>query len=168
MKKTRTESEVAAATAARRRGWLLGGIAAVIGAVMLLLGGEFLALHCVLMVGAGVAGGRAAAAAALLHDPRAARSAGSTGGMLTALGYALPFMIYYIYRWATLSDADVARRLAALTPTELAQMRQVNIQPGYEYFMGQDVSLIFGYLLAALFFGWLAGMAGGSLARRGT
>jgi hypothetical protein len=166
VKKTRTENELAAAKAARLRGWLMSAIAAAIGAVMLLLGGEFLALHCVLMAGAAVAGGRAAAA--LLQDPKSARSAGSTGGMLTALGYAMPFIIYYTYRWATLSDADVARRLAALTPGELAQMRQLNMQPGYEYFVGQDVSLIFGYLLAALFFGWLAGMAGGSMARRGT
>lgn len=146
----------------------MGAIAVAIGAVMLLLGGEFLALHCVLMAGAAVAGGRAAAGAALQRDPKSARSAGSTGGMLTALGYALPFIIFYIQRWATLTDADMARRLAALTPGELTQMQQLNIQPGYDYFAGQDVSLIFGYPLAALLFGWLAGMAGGSLARRGT
>ena len=163
MKKTHTPSEIAAAAAASKRGRLMGALAFLIGALMVWVTPQFVALHCVLMAGAALAGGRAAGRAAAMHDPKAVRRGGGMGGMLTGLGFGLPFALWNAYQWATLDDAAAARRLAALSQSELAQMRQFNIQPGLEYFIGQDASFIFGYLLAGLMLGWLVGVVGGLL-----
>ena len=166
MKKTRSENEVAALRAARRSGWKMGAAALVIGAVMVVLSGDFVALHCVLLAAAALAGGRAAGAAAVAYDPASVLPAGSSGGMLAALGFALPFMAASLYRWATLNEVNVPARIAALSPRELAQMAQFNIQPGLEYFAAGEWSYVFGYLLAAVLFGWLVGMVGGTMAHR--
>lgn len=146
----------------------MGALAFLIGALMAGLTPQFVALHCVLMAGAALAGGMAAGRAAAIHDERAARRGGGAGGMLTGLGFGLPFALWNGYQWVTLDDAAVARRLAALSQSELAEMRRFNIQPGLEYFIGQDVSFIFGYLLAGLIIGWLVGMVGGLLGTRRT
>ncbi len=146
----------------------MGALAFTIGVLMVWATPQFVALHCVLMAGAALAGGRAAGRAAASHDLKAARSGGGIGGMLTGLGFGLPFVLWNVYQWATLDNAGVARRLAALSQGELAQMQQFNIQPGLEYFIGQDASFIFGYLLAGLIIGWLVGMVGGLLGARTT
>ena len=57
-------------------------------------------------------------------------------------------------------------RAAALTPEQIALMEQFNVVVGAEFFRGQDISYLFGYLLFALLFGWLFGMLGGALAKR--
>lgn len=168
MKKTHTPSEIAATAAAGKRGRLMGALAFLIGALMVWVTPQFVALHCVLMAGAALAGGRAAGQVAAMHHAKAARSGGGIGGMLTGLGFGLPFALWHIYQWTALDDAAVARRLAALSQSELAEMQRFNIQPGLEYFIGQDVSFIFGYLLAGLIVGWLVGSVGGLLGTRKT
>jgi len=166
VKKTRTESELEARRAAQGNGMLLGAAAALVGTVMAALSGDFLALNCGLTVAAAVAGGRAAATAAARVDPGSRSSAGVIGGMWTALAFATPFALAAVYRWATLDAAGAAARLAALTPAELAQLQQFNIQPGLEYFSGWDLSYAFGYLLGAALMGWLGGMIGAALSKR--
>jgi len=133
---------------------------------MAALSGDFLALNCGLTVAAAVAGGRAAATAAARVDPGSRSSAGVIGGMWTALAFATPFALVAVHRWATLDAAGAAARLAALTPAELAQLQQFNIQPGLEYFAAGEWSFVFGYLLLAALCGWLGGLAGAALARR--
>ena len=53
----------------------------------------------------------------------------------------------------------------ALLATQIALAREQNIVLGAEYFRGQDISYLFGYLLFALVFGWVFGMLGAALAR---
>ncbi len=168
MKRTRTNDEIAAGAAARRQALRMGGLAFGIGAILLALTGEFFSLHCVLLIAAAIAGGLAGARAARRHDqtPSSVKSGASVGGICTALGFGLPFIAYFLHRWATLTDADVARRLAQLTPAELAQIEASGIKVGREYLIGQDIAYVFAYLLAALILGWLFGLLGGALGQR--
>jgi hypothetical protein len=166
MKKQRNPSEIQAMAAARGRAWFVAAITFVVGIVMLFLSADFLALHCVMGVAVALSGGIAAARAAIPIYPAAYRAAGSTGGIVASLAYALPFVLYNLYRFLTLGDQEVARRLAALSSNQLAQITQQNIQAGIEFFRGQDVAYIFGYLSFALLFGWIVGSLGGALARR--
>lgn len=166
MKKTRTESENAARRAAGRAGMLTAAAAAAIGTLMAVTSGDFLALNCVLTAGVAVAGGRAAAVAAAAVDDGERTSGGVTGGLWAALGFAAPFAVAAVLRWARLDAAEAARRLAAMSPGELEQLQQFNIQPGVEYFAAGEWSYVFGYLLLAGLFGWLGGLAGASLSRR--
>jgi hypothetical protein len=168
MKKTRTQNELAAGKAARRQGLIMGALAFGIGLVMLAMTGEFFSLHCVLLIAAAIAGGLASARAAKQHDmtPASVKNGASVGGIYTALGFGLPFAIYFLYRWATLTEADVARRLAQLTPAELAQIEAGGITIGRDFFIGQDIAYVFAYVLAALILGWLFGLVGGALAQR--
>lgn len=144
----------------------MGLAAAAIGAVMTALSGDFLALNCVLTAGAAVAGGRAAATAAAAQDSGERSTGGVTGGLWAALGFATPFAAAAFLRWTRLDAAEAARRLAAMSPGELAQLQQFNIQPGVEYFAAGEWSFVFGYLLLAALCGWLGGLAGAALARR--
>ncbi|BCX05068.1 MAG: hypothetical protein KatS3mg053_3006 [Candidatus Roseilinea sp.] len=166
MKKIRTPSQIEAAAAARKRALFVAAIAAVVGVLMLLLSSAFLALHCVVAAAIALSGGIAAARAAIPIERQAFRSAGVTGGIYAALGYALPFMIYNFIRYLNVNDQTVAERAAELTPDQIAMMEQFNVVLGAEFFRGQDVSYIFGYLLFALLFGWILGMIGGVLAKR--
>jgi hypothetical protein len=166
MKKIKSDKEIAASRAARRRGLFVAAVAALIGGVMLALSSEFLTLHCVVAAAVALSGGIAAARAGLPFHPDCARSAGATGGIYAALGYALPFMIYNFVRYVNVNDQTAAERAAALTPDQIALMEQFNVLVGAEFFRGQDISYLFGYLLFGLLFGWLFGMFGGALARR--
>ncbi|MCS6846205.1 MAG: hypothetical protein RMN52_00650 [Anaerolineae bacterium] len=166
MKKVRTPSQIAANTAARKRALFVAAIAAVVGVIMLLLSSTFLVLHCVVAAAVALSGGIAAARAAIPIERQAFRSAGATGGIYAALGYALPFMIYNFIRYLNVNDQTVAERAAELTPDQIAMMEQFNVVLGAEFFRGQDVSYIFGYLLFALLFGWILGIVGGVLAKR--
>ncbi|MFC1464405.1 MAG: hypothetical protein ACFLMY_06105 [Candidatus Brachytrichaceae bacterium NZ_4S206] len=166
MKKVRTPSQIEAAAAARKRALFVAAIAATTGVIMLLLSSTFLALHCVVAAAVAVSGGIAAARAAIPFEPQSFRSAGATGGIYAALGYALPFMIYNFVRYLSVNDQTVAERAAELTPEQIAMMEQFNVVVGAEFFRGQDVSYIFGYLLFALLFGWILGIVGGALAKR--
>lgn len=166
MKKTRTPSQVKAAVAARKRALFVAAISVVVGVVMLLLSSAFLAMHCVIAAAIALAGGIAAARAAIPFEPHSFRNAGAVGGIYAALGYALPFMVYNFIRYLSVNDQTAAERAAELTPEQIALMEQFNIIVGAEFFRGQDVSYIFGYLLFALLFGWGLGMIGGALARR--
>jgi len=113
-----------------------------------------------------LSGGIAAARAGLPFHPGCARSAGATGGIYAALGYALPFMIYNFVRYVNVNDQTAAERAALLTPDQIALMEQFNVVVGAEFFRGQDISYLFGYLLFALIFGWLFGLIGGLLAKQ--
>lgn len=166
MKKVRTPAQIEAAAAARKRALFVAAIAAVAGVIMLLLSSTFLALHCVVAAAVAVSGGIAAARAAIPFEPQSFRSTGATGGIYAALGYALPFMIYNFVRYLSVNDQTVAERAAELTPEQIAMMEQFNVVVGAEFFRGQDVSYIFGYLLFALLFGWILGIVGGALAKR--
>lgn len=166
MKKTRTPSQVKATTAARKRALFVAAIAVVVGVVMLLLSSTFLAMHCVIAAAIALAGGIAAARAAIPFEPQSFRNAGALGGIYAALGYAVPFMVYNFVRYLNVNDQTAAARAAELTPDQIAMMEQFNIVVGAEFFRGQDVSYIFGYLLFALLFGWVLGMVGGALAKR--
>ena len=166
VKKTRTETEVAAQRAAQRRGMWLGAAAVAIGVLVAVTSGDFVALNCVLTLAAAIAGGRATAIAAAKIDAAGRTAAGVMGGLWAALGFALPFAALAVYRWAILDAAGAAVRLAALSPGELAQLKQFNIQPGLEYFAAGEWSYAFGYLLMAGLFGWLGGLIGAGLSKR--
>jgi hypothetical protein len=166
MKKTRTANELSAATAARKRGLLMGGFGVLIGLIMNFLTTDFLSLHCALMLGVALAGGLAAALSALPIDSGSAISSGSVGGIYAGLGFSIPFIAMNLYRWATTDATNVGARIAKLSQTELDNIIQAKIQLGEEYFRFQDISYVFGYLLAALFMGWIFGMLGGALAKR--
>jgi hypothetical protein len=166
MKKVRTPQEVQAGAAARSRALFVAVVAFVAGVVVLAISGPFLALHCVLAIAVALSGGIAAARAAIPIDPASFRRAGAIGGIYVTFAYALPFMAYYLYSFLTVNEASVARRMAELSPVQLGQIREFNIELGAEYFRGQDISYVFGYLLFALVLGWLVGSLGGILARR--
>lgn len=166
MKKVRTPSQIAATAAARKRGLFVAVLAALIGLVMLALSSTFLSLHCLVAAAVTLAGGIAAARAAIPHERESFRAAGATGGILAGLGYALPFMVYNFVRYLNVNDQSVAERAAELTSDQIALMEQFNVVLGAEFFRGQDISYVFGYLLFTLLFGWLIGMIGGALARR--
>jgi len=166
MRRTKSEREIAASAAARKRGLFVAAIAVLIGGLMLALSGDFLALHCVVAAAVALAGGIAAARAGLPFHPECARSAGMTGGIYAALGYALPFMAHNFVRYLSVNDQTAAERAALLTPDQIALMEQFNVVAGAEFFRGQDISYLFGYLLFALIFGWLFGLIGGLLAKQ--
>ena len=166
MKKVRAASQIAAAAAARRRALFIAAIAIAVGVAMLVLSSEFLGLHCIVAAAVALSGGIAAARAAIPIDRAAFRSAGVTGGIYAALGYVLPFMVYNFVRYLNVNDESAAARAAALTPDQIAMMEQFNVVIGAEFFRGQDISYLFGYLLFGLLFGWLFGLIGGALAKR--
>lgn len=166
MKRVRTPQQVQAGAAARKRALFVAAIAFAVGLVMLIVSGPFLALHCVMAVAVALSGGIAAARAAIPIDPAAFRGAGAIGGIYACLAYVAPFMIYNTVNYLTLDDAAVARRMGELAPDQLAQIRQFNIELSAEYFRGQDISFVFGYLLFGLLLGWLIGSLGGALAKR--
>jgi hypothetical protein len=164
--KTKSEREIAASAAARKRGLFVAAVAVLIGGLMLALSGDFLTLHCVVAAAVALSGGIAAARAGLPFHPDCARSAGMTGGIYAALGYALPFMAHNFIRYLNVNDQTAAERAAQLTPDQIALMEQFNVVVGADFFRGQDISYLFGYLLFALLFGWLFGLVGGALAKR--
>ena len=166
MRKTKSAQEIAANAAARRRGLFTAAIAVLVGGLMLALSSEFLTLHCVVAAAVALSGGIAAARAGLPFHPDCARSAGMTGGIYAALGYALPFMAHNFIRYLSVNDQTAAERAALLTPDQIALMEQFNVVVGAEFFRGQDISYLFGYLLFSLLFGWLLGLIGGVLAKK--
>lgn len=166
MKKVRTPSQIRAAETARKRALFVATVGAAVGVITLLLSSTFLALHCVIAAAVALSGGIAAARAAVPIEPQSFRSAGVTGGIYAALGYVLPFMIYNFARYLSVNDQTVAERAAELTSDQIAMMEQFNVVLGAEFFRGQDVSYIFGYLLFALLLGWILGVVGGALAKR--
>lgn len=166
MKKVRTSAQVQAALAARKRALFVAVISFVVGILMLLLSNTFLALHCAVAAAIAWSGGSAAARAAIPIDRDSFRAAGVTGGIYAALAYALPFMAYNFYRYLNVSEASVATRAAELTPEQFTMMEQFKVVLGAEFFRGQDISYVFGYLLFALLFGWIIGMIGGALAKQ--
>ncbi len=166
MKKTRTPSELAASSAARKRGLFVASIGLLVGLLMLALSSSFLAMHCVMAAAVALAGGIASARAAIPHHRQSSRAAGVTGGLYAALAYALPFMAYNFVRWLNVTEESAALRMAEMTPEQLAMVREQNIVLGAEFFRGQDIAFLFGYLLFALFFGWVFGIVGAGIASR--
>ncbi len=166
MKRTRTAAELAAASAARKRGLFMAAVGLIVGLVMLGLSSNFLTMHCVMAAAVALAGGIASARAAILHHRPSGRAGGVTGGLYAALAYALPFMVYNFINWLSVTEESAAIRMAQMTPEQLAAIREQNLVLGAEYFRGQDISFLFGYLLFALLFGWLFGTLGAVLANR--
>lgn len=166
MKKVRTPAQIEAAAAARKRALFVAVIALVVGIIMLALSESFLALQCVVAMAVALSGGIAAARAAIPINPGSFRAAGATGGIYAGLAYALPFMTYNFARYMSVNDQTAGERMAQLNPAQLEQIRQFNITLGAEYFRGQDISFVFGYLLFALTLGWIMGSLGGALAKR--
>jgi hypothetical protein len=172
VKRTRTPSEEVVSEATRKTGlrFLLIGLA--VGLVMLLITPDFLALHLVMLAVAGLSAGMATGWAVVSIERsdgtdhrNAARGAGGAGGTFAGLGYALPFMAYFFYRFITFDDAEFARRAAQLSPAETAAIQQAGFVIGAEYFRQQDVSFIFFFLILGSLIGWLAGMVGGLIAK---
>lgn len=166
MKRTRTAAEEAALRAARGRALFMAGVGLVTGLVMLALSSDFLALHCVVAAAVAASGGIAAARSAILHRAESYGSAGSLGGIYAALGYALPFMVFNFVSWLNVTEETAAARAAQLSPEQIAQLREMNFVVGADFFRGQDIAYLFGYLLFALVFGWLFGRVGGIIALR--
>jgi hypothetical protein len=165
VKRTRTPSEEVVSEATRKTGlrFLLIGLA--VGLVMLLITPDFLALHLVMLAVAGLSAGMVTGRAVVNIERDAARGAGGAGGTFAGLGYALPFMAYFFYRFITFDDAEFARRAAQLSPAETAAIQQAGFVLGPEYFRQQDVSFIFFFLILGSLIGWLAGMVGGLIAK---
>lgn len=153
-------------SAARKRSLFVAAIAFIVGVVMLVLSSYFLQLHCVMAFAVALAGGIAAARAAMPYEPAWYRGAGSTGGLYAAIGYALPFIGFNLYNWLTITPALASQRMAQLSPEQIALAQQNSIQLGVEYFKGQDIAYVFGYLMFALLIGTLVGLIGGVLAKR--
>ena len=165
MKKTRTPTELAVGAATRKTGVLFLVIGLVVGAVMLLLTPDFLALHLAMLAALGVSAGLATGRAVLSIDRAEARSAGGAGGAYSGLGYGLPFIGYYFYRFVTFNDAEFARRANQLSPKEMQAIQQAGFVVGPAYFQQQEVSFIFFFLIIGCLIGWVFGMAGGLLAK---
>ena len=140
------------------------GIVAAIA--MLLLSSEFVALHCVILAALTLAAALSCAWAAIAIQPESARQAGLFGGMATALAYVLPFVVLFLYRFATMDAATAAGLAGEMSAAQATNLAQQQIIPGVEYFRGQYISYVFGYLLFGLLFGALLGAIGGLLARR--
>jgi len=166
LKKVRTPSQIQATAAARKRGLFVAGIAFVVGVVMLLLSNYFLQLHCVMAAAVALAGGIAAARAAMPIDRESARSAGVIGGVYATVAYALPFMVFNFVQFNAVTTQTVGQRISQLAPEQIAQIEQNNIQLGVDFFKGQDIAYLFGYLLFALMFGAVFGLAGAVLVKR--
>lgn len=137
-----------------------------IAILLLMLSPDFLALHALLIAIIGLVSGHAAGRAARAIDPKHARSAGGRVGRMAGLGYALPPMAYYFYRFITFGEGEFERRLAQLAPEQAEAIRKAGFILSAEYFQQQDVSYIFFFLLFGALLGWLLGMVGGLLARR--
>ena len=165
MKRQPSPLEVTALRAARRRSWIFTGIGVAAALVMLLLSSEFVALHCIVLAAVTLAASLSCAWAATQVAPATARRAGMLGGMTAAMAYVLPFMALFIFRLVTLDEATAARMAGELSVAQATNLGQQNIVPGVEYFRGQYVSYVAGYLLFGLTFGMLLGTLGGILAR---
>lgn len=144
----------------------MAGVGLVMGLVMLALSADFLAMHCVVAAAVAVSGGIAAARSAIPHRADSYGSAGSLGGLYAALGYGLPFMVFNFINWLNVNEQTAAARAAQLSPEQIAQLREMNLVVGVDFFRGQDIAYLFGYLLFALIFGWLFGRVGGIIALR--
>lgn len=169
MKRQSSKQAEQARRAERARGPLVFAVGLAAGALAAAATGEFILYHCILAAAVAASGGMSLANAAVPLDPPSATGAGTRGGLLASLGYAVPFMAVAGYSFLQVNDASAARMLAALTPAQVAQAEQFLINPAkspVDYFQAQYVSYFFGYLLAALFFGWLFGMVGGAIIRR--
>ncbi|MCL5997680.1 MAG: hypothetical protein M1546_16725 [Chloroflexi bacterium] len=158
--------EIAAMSAARRRSWAFAGIGAVAAVLMLLLSGEFVTLHCVILAAITLAAGLSCAWAASTYLPAAGRRAGMLGGMTAALAYVLPFIVVFVHRLITIDAATASRMAGELSAAQATSLIQQSIVPGVDYFRGQYISYVAGYLLFGLLFGMLLGALGGLLARR--
>ncbi len=164
MKKQRTSQEVAATQIARHLTLRIALIAFVVGCIALIV--DFTPLHCVvLMMLAGVAGFAVGRAVMRVNRSSARALAGNTG-MWSGLAYALPFMGLAAYRWFTIDEAYVVRRVSELIPSQIDLLRQQNVLPNLNYFQNEQVSMFFGYLIFGTFLGWLFGVIGGIVASR--
>jgi hypothetical protein len=166
MKKRRSPSEIQALAASRRRSLLFVGVGIIIAIIVNALSSEFLALQCVVLAAITLGGALSCAWAAVAIDPVAAPRAGMQAGMLTAMAYVLPFALVALYRFLTLDEVTAARLAGEMSAAQATSLVQQNITPGLEYFRGQYVSYIFGYVLFGLLFGWALGALGGVFARR--
>ena len=166
VKKTRTPSQIQASSAARKRALFVAAAALIAGTVVLTLSNYFLQLHCVIAMAVALAGGLAAARATIPIDPDSFRSAGNVGGTYAALAYVLPFIGFSFYNWMTMTPDKAAQRMTQLSSAEIVFAQQNNMQLGVEYFRGQDIAYLFGYLLFALILGSVLGMVGGAVAKR--
>ncbi len=166
MKQERHPNELAALAAGQRRGRAAGLIGLAVGLLFVVLAAEFQAANCVLMMTTALMGGiMSGRAAAVEHAPAAGR-AGRNGGTLAAFGLALPFCLYYGFQAATMTDATVARQLAALSPAEATTIAQAGITPGLPYFQQLYVSYIGAYVIFAALLGQIGGWVGGLIGRR--
>jgi hypothetical protein len=163
-----SSAAIMARAAARRRAYVFIAAGVIAAVAMLVLSGEFVALHCIVLAALTLAAALSCAWAAIPIQPEFARRAGIIGGLSAALAYVLPFIAVFLYRFATMDDATAARLAGEMSSAQATNLVQQNIVPGVEYFRGQYLSYVFGYLLFGLAFGALFGGLGGLLARRQT
>lgn len=166
MKKVRTPDQIRAAKAARSRALFVAAIALGVGIIVLVLSNYFLQMHCVMALAVTLSGGIAAARAAMPIERDSALAAGRTGGLYAGVAYALPFAAFNFVQYLNVNVQNLNQRIAQLSTEQIAQIEQNNIQLGIEFFKGQDIAYLFGYLLFALLFGAVFGAIGGAIARR--
>lgn len=166
MKRKVSPQEVQALAAARRRSLIFVLAGLVLALLAMALSGEFLALHCIILAALTLASALSAAWAAIPLYAEAATRAGMRAGMLSAMAFVIPFALLALYHFITLDDATAARLAGEMNAAQTTNLALQNIQPGLEYFRGEYVSYIFGYVLFGLIFGSGLGWVGGLLARR--
>ncbi|MCL4505100.1 MAG: hypothetical protein M1434_04120 [Chloroflexi bacterium] len=165
MKKRPSPAELQALAAARRRSLLFVIAAVALSLLAIVLSSEFLALHCVMLAAVTLAAALSSAWAAIPIDPSVAPRAGMQAGMGTAMAFVLPFAMLALYHFAALDAATASRMAGEMNASQATNLALQNITPGLEYFRGEYVSYIFGYMLFGLVFGFGLGWLGGILAR---
>ena len=166
MRQHRLPQETAALAAARGKTLLFVGLSILLAVVMQVLSVEFIAMHCIVLAAITLAAAVTCAWAVIPILPQAARRAGMQGGMTSALAYVLPFLVVTAYRFATLDSASAGRMAAEMSAAQATNLTQQGIPPGVEYFRGQFISYMAGYLLFGLLFGMALGALGGIIAQR--
>lgn len=166
MKSQRSPTVATTLAAARRRSLPFVGIAIALALVMLLLSSEFVALQCVVLAALSLAAGLSCAWAASPILPAVARRAGIQGGVIAALAYVLPLIIFTFYHFVTLDAATAAWLAGEMSAAQATNLVQQGIIPNVDYFRGQYASYMAGYLFFGLAFGMLLGALGGILASK--
>jgi hypothetical protein len=149
-----------------KRALLYIGIGAVAAVVMLVLTGEYVAFHCMVLAAVTLAAALSSAWTTASILPQASPRAGMLGGMLAALAYVLVFIAVYFVRFVTLDNNTAAILAGKMSTAQATALGQQGIMPGVEYFRGEYLAYMVGYLLFGLIFGMLLGAVAGLLVKR--
>jgi len=140
------------------------GIAAAI--VMLILTGEYVAFHCMVLAAVTLAAALSSAWSAASVLPEASPRAGMLGGMTAAMAYVLTFVAAYFVRFITLDEKMASLLAGEMSSAQATALVQQGMLPGLDYFRGQYLAYMVGYLLFGLIIGMLLGALGGYVVKR--